>query len=72
MDQEVPFQVSARVCCTLDELTEKPTATQRVELVHDTLLSAFCPLPAFGLEPMDQEVPFQVSTRVCSTLDELL
>ncbi len=43
---------------------------QLVELVHDTPLS-WLPF-SLGLEMMDQEVPFQVSTSVCPTFDELL
>ncbi len=46
-------------------------ATQLVELVHDTSLNPSS-VPSLGLEMIDHVVPFQVSTRVCATFDELL
>jgi hypothetical protein len=61
MDHEVPFHDSTRVW--LVPKSQEPTATQSVELVHDTRSSP-SEFPSLGLEMIDQEVPFHDSTKV--------
>jgi hypothetical protein len=62
MDQVVPSQLSIRVVESFP-VPSPPTATQLLELAHETSLN---PLPPVweGLETTDQFVPSQLSTRV--------
>jgi hypothetical protein len=55
----------------MSELMESsPTATQLLELVHDTAFSSL-PVPAFGLATIDQSVPSHDSTTVTNTPETL-
>jgi hypothetical protein len=63
--QAFPFQDSTSVWrLPSAPLIEKPTATQLVELVQDTLLRTLVLLPGLGLGMIVQVVPSQVSIRV--------
>jgi len=67
--QDVPFQVSTRVCCGLVLVAvEKPTASHHVVETHDTEMSQFVEAPTFGLVSTVHDVPFHDSMRVRWTL----
>jgi len=66
-DHVVPFQDSTRVWFSGPEsLPYHPTATQSVELVHDTPWSSLSELLWSGLGVIDHAVPSQLSIRVWS------
>lgn len=68
---EAAGPVSTRVW-DAPELVYAPTDVQLVELVQATPLRALLLLPWLGLATTAQALPFQASTRVCSTLDPLI
>jgi hypothetical protein len=63
--QAVPFQVSARVSCTLELVVTKPTASHELTEVHDTASRWLPSTPVgFGVGSIVQAVPFQASASV--------
>ena len=64
MVQELPFQLSARVCVA-PPLVNCPTASHDDAVLHETSLSWLAVAPAgFGVLWMDQVPPFHTSATV--------
>jgi hypothetical protein len=72
VDHEVPFQCSARVCCTDPLFIASPTVQQSELVTHDTLPSS-PPKGKPGVATIDHEEPFQCSASVpppCPTVQQ--
>jgi hypothetical protein len=65
VDQEVPFQDSARVWSSPEPFTSLPTAMQLLALAHEMPLR-MASEPVVGVVVTDHDVPFQDSAKVTS------